>query len=237
MPAAPQVCATFSHAAQHGSDLWKVDITQAFTQADAFPLDVHIYIQPPEGHEDPGYVWRLLWPLYGLARAPAAWSCTLRTYLVSEGWKPVTEGEDTMYTYTVPIQLVNNRDNIMILVFHVDNILGSSHPSCSAYADKFKAKLLKCFKGRDEGSATRYISMDIHRVQDRIYLTQTPLIEELVDSIGLTGCNPVISAMQAGTKLLAEDRPAQPDIARTKLYQHIVGILQYLTTWTRLCYT
>lgn len=232
-PAAPLVRATFGHAAQHGRDLWKVDITQAFTQAEPFSPDVHIYIQPPEGHEEPGYVWRLLRPLYGLARAPAAWSATLRTYLVSEGWEPVAEGEDTMYTYTVPIQPAEEGDNIMILVFHVDDILGSSHPSCRAHANEFKTKLLKRFKGRDEGSATRYIGMDVTRVQDRIYLTQTPLIEELVDSMGLTGCNPVTAAMQPGTKLLAADRPKTPDIKRTKLYQHIVGILQFLTTWTR----
>ena len=121
----------------------------------------------------------------------------------------------------------------MILLFHVDDILLSSHPSCCAQADAFKATLLKRFKGRNEGPVTRYIGMDVHRVQDRIYLTQTPLIEELVDSMGLTGCNPVLTPMQPGTKLLTANRPAVPNLARTKQYQHIVGTLQYLTTWTR----
>ena len=232
-PAAPLVRAVFSHAAQHGRDLTKADITQAFTQADAFPPDVHIYIEPAEGHEEPGYVWRLLRPLYGLARAPAAWSATLRTFLLEDGWQPVDEGEDTMYTCTVPIQPVNEGDDIMILVFHVDDILLSSHPSCRAYATAFKARLLKRFNGRDEGPVSRYIGMDVHRIQDRIYLTQTPLVEELVDSMGLSDCNPVLTPMQPGTKLLASDRPAIPSIARTKHYQHIVGVLQFLTTWTR----
>lgn len=32
--------------------------------------------------------------------------------------------------------------------------------------------------------------MDVHRVQDRIYLTQASLIQELVDFMELTDCNP-----------------------------------------------
>ena len=232
-PPAPVVREIIRHAAQRGRRLRKKDVTQAFTQADEFPPDVHIYIEPPEGHEEAGYVWRLLRPLYGLARAPAAWSATLRAWLEQDGWKVVSDGEDTVYTYTCPIPPTEDGDEIMILVFHVDDILLSSHPSCDAYAKAFDARLLARFQGRDEGDATRYIGMDVTRVNDRIYLTQTPLIEELVEEMSLTGCNSTLTPMQPGTRLLEADRPKLSDAKRTKLYQHYVGILQFLTTWTR----
>jgi hypothetical protein len=49
------------------------------------------------------------------------------------------------------------------------------------------------FDARDEGPVTRYVGVDIHRVKDRIYLTQTPLIQELVDTLGLSECNPTLT--------------------------------------------
>jgi hypothetical protein len=236
-PGAAQVRVVFAHAAQHGRHLWKLDVSQAFTQADKFAPHVHIYIHPPPGQEEFGYVWRLLRPLYGLAIAPACWSNTLRTYLTSQGWVPVVHGDETMYKYTVPPDKNNNNnlssDNDLILIFHVDDILLSVHPSCTAAANNFKAAFMQRFRARDEGPVTRYVGIDVTRVQDRIYLTQTPLVEELVESLGLSECNPTLTPMEPGTHLLEEHRPAVKNPVVTKDYQHIVGTLQFLTQWTR----
>lgn len=242
-PGAGQVRIVVGHANQHGRALWKWDVSQAFTQADPFPPDVHIYIQPPPGQEEDGYVWRLLRPLYGLAIAPACWSNTLRAYLTEEGWVPVVHGDDTMYKFTVynhnPNNNANNNpefsptDNDLILIFHVDDILLSVHPTCEHAANNFKTKFLTRFKARDEGLVTQYVGVDITRIQDRTYLTQTPLIEELVEFCGLSECNSTLTPMEPGTHLLEEHRRPDPDPHITKYYQHIVGTLQYLTHWTR----
>ena len=235
-PSASQVRLVVAHAAHHGRDLLKLDVSQAFTQADAFGPDVHIYMYPPEGQEPDGFVWRLLRPLYGLAVAPAYWSQTLRTYLETEGWTPVCAGDQTMYKYEIQNNNNNNlhpSDNLMFLIFHVDDILLSVHPSHRNYADSFKTAFMHRFDARDEGPVTRYVGVDIHRVKDRIYLTQTPLIQELVDTLGLSECNPTLTPMEPGTRLYTYDRPQVPDGPRTKLYQHTVGVLQYLNQWTR----
>lgn len=230
-PGAPLVRVLFAHAAQHGHDLHKLDVSQAFTQAEPFSDDVHIYMYPPPGHEQDGYVWRLRRPLYGLAAAPACWSATLRAYLQSEGWVPVAEGEDTMYKRTVRVS--DSESKNMFLIFHVDDILLSAHPSCAAAVRDFKTRFMQRFQAKDEGLVTRYIGMDVHRVQDRIYLTQSSLAQELVDFMGLTDCNATLTPLEPGTRLLEADRPALPDTGRTKYYQHIVGCLQYLAQWTR----
>jgi hypothetical protein len=226
-PGAPLVRVLFSHATQHGHDLYKWDVSQAFTQAAPFGPDVHLYMYPPPGQEEPGYVWRLLRPLYGLAVAPAHWSATLRTFLHSDGWVPVAHGEDTMYKH----QVKGGPD--MFLIFHVDDILISAHPSCKSDVQAFKARFFQRFDTRDEGLVTRYIGMDVTRVQDRIYLSQAPLVQELVNSLGLSECNPTLMPMEAGTRLLIEDRPTVVHKPRLVLYQHVVGTLQYLHQWTR----
>jgi hypothetical protein len=230
-PGAPLVRVVFSYAAQHGHQLHKMDVSQAFTQAEPFPPDVHIYMYPPPGQEQEGYVWRLLRPLYGLAVAPACWSATLRTYLASDGWTPVVEGEDTLYKRAVTTSSSGTHN--MFLIFHVDDILVSAHPSCDAAVADFKSRFLTRFQGKDEGLVSKYIGIDVHRVQDRIYLTQSSLIQELVDYMGLTDSNATLTPLESGTRLLEADRPKVNDPVRTKHYQHIVGCLQYLTHWTR----
>jgi hypothetical protein len=77
------------------------------------------------------------------------------------------------------------------------------------------------------------VDVGIHRVNGRIYLTQTPLIQELVDTLGLSECNPTLTPMKPGTRLYTYHKPQVPDGPRTKLYQHTVGVLQYLNQWTR----
>jgi len=230
-PAAPIVRVLFAHAAQHGHLLHKLDVSQAFTQAAPFAPDVHIYMYPPPGQEEDGVVWRLLRPLYGLAVAPAYWSATLRTYLESDGWVPVIDGEDTMYKRTVQVSTTESHN--MFLIFHVDDILVSAHPSCAAAVTDFKTRFMQRFQAKDEGLVSRYIGIDVHRVQDRIYLTQSSLIQELVDYMDLSECNATLTPLEPGTRLVEADRPPTPDIPRTKSYQHIVGCLQYLTQWTR----
>jgi hypothetical protein len=234
-PGAAQVRVIFAHAAQHRRNLYKLDVSQAFTQSDEFAPHVHIYIYPPPGQEADGYVWRLLRPLYGLAIAPACWSNTLRTYLTEQGWSSVVPGDDTMYKFTVNTTTSsdNSSDNDLILIFHVDDILLSVHPSCEHAAQSFKQAFMQRFRARDEGPVTRYVGIDVTRVKDRIYLTQTPLTEELVESLGLSECNPTLTPMEPGTHLLEQDRPAVNNPVLTKQYQHIVCTLQFLTQWTR----
>ena len=230
-PTAPAVRVLVSHATQHGNHLYKWDVSQAFTQAEPFADDVHLYIEPPPGHEAPEYVWRLLRPLYGLAVAPARWSATLRKFLHTEQWQPVVEGEDTMYKFRVPVSPTESHD--MFLIFHVDDILLSVHPSCMAALQAFKHRFFQRFQAKDEGLVSKYIGIEVHRVKDRTYLTQTSLIQELVDSLHMEECNSTLTPMEPGTRLIEADRPAVQNLRLTKSYQHVVGCLQYLTQWTR----
>ena len=137
-----------------------------------------------------------------------------------------------MYKHTVPVSTTESCN--MFLIFHVDDILLSAHPSCAAAVTDFKTRFMQQFQAKDEGLVSCYIGMDVHCVQDSIYLMRALLIQELVDFMELTDCNAKLTPLEPGTRLVEADCPRTPDLQCTKYYQHIIGCLQYLTQWTRL---
>ena len=242
-PSAASLRLFIGHAEQHGRKLRKCDITQAFCQSHPFKSDVHLYMYPPAGQAPPGVVWRVLGPLYGMAAASAAWSATAVKYLLSDGWKPLIAGEENIFKKTImPAELDfdnshqpdhHSSDRDLIAIIHVDDVGVSAHPCCDTACEAFFNRFLTRFEGKDLGIMTRYVGIDVHRVPGCTYLTQSSFIHDLVDDLGLTDCNPVICAMEPGTRLLDSDQPAVHDFALTAEYQHIVGCLQYLNQWTR----
>jgi hypothetical protein len=224
--------ALISHAAEYGYDLITMDVSQAFTQSQKFPPSVRIYMYPPPGYLQHGQVLQLNGPLYGLSRAPAYWSRTVKTYLVEDGWKKVVDNDDTLWYLMVKTN-DGKHSMPMFLEFHVDDFLLSSHPSCSKARDAFKARFMSRFEAKDGGHATRFIGLDIGRVSNRIYVTQAPLTQKLIEDLHLQDANPTLVPMIPGSRLSALDRPSVADPQFTRQFQHIVGILQYLHQNTR----
>ena len=54
-----------------------------------------------------------------------------------------------MYKRTVQVSPTESRD--MFLIFHVDDILVSAHPSCAAAVTDFKTRFMQLFQAKDEG--------------------------------------------------------------------------------------
>ena len=220
------------HAAEYDYDLCTMDVSQAFTQAEKFPPSVRIYMYPPPGYLPPGQVLRLQGPLYGLTRAPAYWSRTVKKWLIEDGWKKVVDNDDTLW-YLMVTTNDGKKSMPMYLEFHVDDFLLSSHSSCSNARDAFKSRFMSRFEAKDGGPATRFIGLDIARVGKRIYVTQAPLVQKFVEDLNLQDANPTLVPMVPGSRLSALDRPSVADPKFTKEYQHLVGILQYLHQNTR----
>jgi hypothetical protein len=221
-----------SHAAENDYDIFKMDITQAFTQSIKFPPHVKIYMYPPPGYLPKGRVLQLLGPLYGLSRASAYWSRTVRIFLVQDGWQKVTPNDDTIWRKTVKTN-DGKRNMDMLLEYHVDDFLLTAHPSCSVECSAFKKRLLTRFAGKDEGKATRFLGLDIHRVGKRIYMTQAPLIQQLIDDLGLQDANPSQVPMTPGTCLSSIEGQSTPNVTHTKFFQHTTGLMQYIYQNTR----
>ena len=79
----------FQHAASWQSDLVQGDVTQGFMQGDLDPKAGAVYLSLPRGGlpgVEPGSLIRLKKSVYGLAEAPRAWWCKLRTALQDAGF-------------------------------------------------------------------------------------------------------------------------------------------------------
>ena len=62
--------AFFASAAHLDQDLWSCDVRSAFLTA---PLNRPVYMNPPQGHERPGYKFLVKKAIYGLCDAPRAY--------------------------------------------------------------------------------------------------------------------------------------------------------------------
>lgn len=232
-PTADAVRFLFAFSAQHGYELFKRDVNQAFTQSKPLPPEEYMYAYPPPGYsQDKDLIYCIQGALYGWAKAPAYWAGTLTEWLLSDGWRQVVPEDPTLFKR--PAKTNDGRRTMdMFLQFHVDDIALSAHPDCSNERKAFDKRFMARFSAKDEGKLTRYIGLDVHQVGNRIYVTQAPLVAQLLEDMQLADANPTLVPMQPGTTLSTADRPATPNKKDTKFYQHIVGGLQFLTTWTR----
>ena len=225
-PTATEVRTVFALATQNGWKIHSLDVSQAFTQADPLGPDEEIYIRPPAGYDcEPGTVWKLNRPLYGLSIAPKCWTTTLQQFLIDYGFTKVNCSE-TYWKWSSPCgtQHIN-------LVYWVDDILLSFNNDDAASA--FKAAFLSRFDGTDDGPVTRFVGIDVTRSATQTHLSQEPLARDLLEQFGMSHCNAVLTPLEPGVHLLESDRPSEPDPELRRNYQVIVGTLQYLCTYTR----
>jgi hypothetical protein len=151
----------------------------------------------------------------------------LTGFLQEQGWSPACIGEDTLYSKTV-------NGHVLLILYHVDDILFSSPPEADGYAAEFKRAFFARFDGRDEGPVSRFLGMDVDLAPGRIALSLAAMIHDLLEEYGLADCNPASTPLDANSHLLAADQPLTPlPLDRIRDYQHLVGSLQFITTWTR----
>ena len=163
-------------------------------------------------------------PLYGLAVAPKAWADTLKRFLTNYGFESVN-CSDTLFVLNTPSGGKIN------LCFHVDDLLFSyNNDEIGAH---FKAALLNRFEGTDEGPVKRFVCIDIVRDDNQTHISQIPLTDHLLESVGMLACNSVKTPMLPNT-LLTKHVEGEPDCPVDQVeYQRNVGTLLFLCTWTR----
>jgi hypothetical protein len=208
-----------------GYAIHSCDVVQAFTQSNSLKPGEELYIYPPNGYPcAPDTVWKLVKPLYGLSIAPKAWFDTLHEFITAYGFKSVNKSE----TFFV---LKTQEGETIHLVFHVDDLLFSF--SSDQVGMDFKKALLTRFDATDDGPVTRFVGIDIRRDENTTHISQSSLAESLLKDFGYEDCNPVKTPMEPNT-LLTEHGPDDPqEPVNQETYQHLVGSLLWLCTWSR----
>jgi hypothetical protein len=141
-----------SLAIANDMELHKIDVEQAFLQADKLDEGVNgrYFINPPPGSPEAGnktIVYEVLRPLYGCPWSPRALHKTMDAYFKSEGFDTIGFEESVWVRPAAGKYL----EDIYVSA-HVDDCLLSCK-SLTVMAE-FKAHMLDRFIGTDEGEVT-----------------------------------------------------------------------------------
>jgi hypothetical protein len=213
-------------------DIQHFDIKTAFLHG-VLPDSETVFMEQPPGFEEPGkedWVWRLQKSLYGMKQASRIWNITFHKTMETLGFRRLPN-EWCVYRRSTPT-------GITIFAVHVDDIISiSSSPDEN---NAFKAQLKEHWDISDLGAAKFALGISITRHRDTrsILLSQTALIDRLVEQFGQTSAHPDPTPMVQGVQIQRPDPtiPVTSDIRswmdRTP-YRSLVGSLNYLAVATR----
>jgi len=222
-----------SIAIANDMELHKVDIEQAFLQADKLDEGVNgrYFINPPAGCPEAGnkdIVYEVLKPLYGSPSSPRALHKTMDAYFKSEGFDTIGFEESV---WVRPAGGKYSED--LYVSAHVDDCLVSCRsPEVMA---KFKRDLLSRFAGTDEGDVTEYLGCQLVRDRKRRtgHLVQAGYAERVLRAFNMWDSHPVATPLDPNVRLSKLDCPSVVDPQVHRRYRSIVGCISYLVNMTR----
>jgi hypothetical protein len=206
-------------------ELHSVDISHAFINGS---LEEEIYMEQPEGFVQPGYVCRLLHPLYGLKQALRVWNKELFTALSKMGFTRL-QSDHGVYVFT--------KDDIRIIVpVHVDDLTFASKSQSAI--DACIKELSEYFELRDLGPTKFLLGIEVirNRQNHSISLSQRQYIINMLDRFQMTDCHPVSTPVDPGSHLSKSQGATSPDdiaYMQSVPYLSAVGALMYLAVTTR----
>ncbi|CAI5950053.1 unnamed protein product [Closterium sp. NIES-64] len=211
-------------AAQRDYELHSLDFSTAFLQGS---LHEEIWLRRPPGFTGtfrPGTQWSLRRPVYGLCQAPREWHDTLRTMLGALGFAPSTADPSLFLrtdTSLPPFYILVYVDD---LVFATDDTAGLAH---------VKSELQKRHTCTDLGELRSYLGLQItrDRAQRTITLTQSHMVQQVVQHFGFTYSSPLTTPLPTRHSLSA--LPSDESVESSGPYPKLVGCLMYLMTCTR----
>jgi hypothetical protein len=181
-----------------------------------------LYAETPEAFRHiEGEIILVLRALYGLKESPILWYNELRRQLVKLGLKPV-EGFPCLYT-----------SRWLILFVYVDDIVMAFHRSNDHHHWSFEKDLIDLYSIKAMGDLTWFLGICIvrDRALHKTWLVQDAFIDKVCArfSINAVGKAPELPLTENWLPQSTEE----PDTARTKLYQQLVGSLAYIAVWGR----
>jgi hypothetical protein len=205
-------------ANQFGLELKQYDIPTAFLNA---KLEKRTYVTTPDGFKHDGDILEVLRALYGLKEAPLLWYNEFKRTLNQLGLHGV-EGFPCIYV-----------NDWLILFVYVDDVVMAYHPRNAERHKQFEIALLDCYDIKKLGDLKWYLGIRVLRDMEKrqIWLVQDAYIDKVAGEFDITsGSRPTEVPM---TTNQVEASTEEPNEARTKRYQRLVGHLAYLVQQTR----
>ncbi|CAI7915305.1 unnamed protein product [Closterium sp. NIES-54] len=183
-------------------------------------------------HRPPGFTgsfpagtqWSLRRPVYGLRQAPREWHDTLRTTLAALGFASSTSDPSLF------LRTDTTLPPFYILVYVDDLVFATADTEALAHV---KSELHKRHTCTDLGELTSYLGLRITRIraQRTITLTQSHMVQQVLQRFGFTYSSPQSTPLPTGHSLSAP--PSDESVEPSGPYPELVGCLMYLMTCTR----
>ncbi|GFH61161.1 hypothetical protein CTEN210_17637 [Chaetoceros tenuissimus] len=205
----------------------QVDFTLAFVHAKAEPGS---FIEMPKGFELEGYVLELKRNLYGSCDAPLKFYEYLKRGLTQRGVLPsqfdpcLFKSEEVMIIAYVDDCIFFSRKMESIDTL-IEDMKQSYRLDDGTFTEKFIIEVEEDYAG--------FLGIDITRHDDgRIELTQTGLIQRILDALGLDDETVTLRTEPAATKCLGKEENSPPRKEHWS-YPSVIGMLLYLSSNSR----
>ncbi|CAI7867157.1 unnamed protein product, partial [Closterium sp. NIES-54] len=162
--------------------------------------------------------------IYGLRQAPREWHDTLRTTLAALGFAPST-AQSSLFLRTDA-----TLPPFYVLVYVDDLVFATADTEALAHV---KSELQKRHTCTDLGELTSYLGLRItrDRAQRTITLTQSHMVQQVLQRFGFTYSSPQSTPLPTGHSLSSP--PSDESVEPSGPYPELVGCLMYLMTCTR----
>ncbi|CAI7734983.1 unnamed protein product, partial [Closterium sp. NIES-53] len=203
--------------------LHSLDFSTAFLQGS---LHEEIWLRRPPGFTGSfpcGTQWSLRRPVYGLRQVPREWHDTLRKTLATLGFAPST-ADPSLFLRTD-----TTLPPFYVLVYVDDLVFATADSEALAHV---KSELQKRHTCTDLGELTSYLGLQItrDRAQRTITLTQSHMVQQVLQRFGFTYSSPQSTPLPTGHSLSAP--PLDESVEPSGPYPELVGCLMYLMTCT-----
>ncbi|CAI7912349.1 unnamed protein product [Closterium sp. NIES-54] len=211
-------------AAQRDYELHSLEFSTAFLQGS---LHEEIWLRRPPGFTKSfpaGTQWSLRRPVYGLRQVPREWHNTLRTTLAALGFAPSTADPPLFLRTDATLP------PFYVLVYVDGLVFATANTEALAHV---KSELQKRHTCTDLGELTSYLGLRItrDRAQRTITLTQSHMVQQVLQRFGFTYSSPQSTPLPTGHSLLAP--PSDESVEPSGPYPELEGCLMYLMTCTR----
>jgi hypothetical protein len=145
--------------------------------------------------ENADYVCKLKKALYGLKQAPRAWYSRLDKYLQQVGFRKGS-ADNNLYIKV-------SQGNILLIEVYVDDIIFGSDDD--RLSQKFAKDMHNEFEMSLLGQLSFFLRLQIHQINQGIFISQTKYIKEMLKRFRMEDCKPFITPMQTSCKFRNND--------------------------------
>jgi hypothetical protein len=205
-------------------ELKQFDVPTAFLNS---PVEEDVYMELPEGFEQPGMVCKLQKSLYGLKQAPRNWDKLVHGFITGEMQFKATVSDPSLYYRR------SRSGRLMMIYRFVDDMQGSHHRDDEAEFEQCVKLLQQRFNIKQLKTATWMLGMRITRDRQArtITLDQELYITKGLEKFGLEQCRVVSTPEAVGAMHDANPTLDQP--ADRQRYMEMTGTVMYAAISTR----